>query len=920
MAQKVQSVPNPKYVIPPLTTTAPTIVSRRRIKIPVTNTAPKYSGARNVNAGGTVQQTFYFDIADNECFIDLKKLMIVTDFTFHGLKEMAPSFDQNSNAIIARLMIGTSQGLQLENVPRYNLLHNMVTLYTQSAAHKDLTLLDYSDFSKVRHRAMDRNLFIDSIYNMVGQSSVLPETPKRLHLRIHQSSLLENMSMLPLFLFRNGVRFEIELENVYKAFALQHFIPPERYTRYPFYQGPELTNTDGTYATNPFIDTGTTAGSQVGVGIGIAWRDVSWFISAGPHDPTNSTTTNVTQDIATVTAVVAAAADTGAFTGSFAGQIFYGSNYPGPVINNYVSGTLTQRPFHNLLWMSPEMYGRCYRAAKRTNACYSPTANGLTYACFPVSFHHRGQLVWTGFTFFQCFGNHQSVNITTATYDIYQVSSYNKSANLRTTAPAANDVIVLNEPVGLFPEDALVSTSNTAIITGGNTYVNGGWSNHTYLYSGAAANAPTQLTRWANATSVAQAGPATANFKENPSGLATRFFASFLSGYHPQQSPPYVFIPTVSGVPDTALRQIDQIAYELLQNDAEMTIAYDDCFIMHCNTSNIPSFTRNLGSRGATIVHPLLSLWNKSTDPGWTYDLQNVEMLVDLVKPSAEDFLRFQQEFMKPAGIPYRFKRVLYRKNQIQIPTQGTIQIGMHVNVRSLNGLLMCIQDPKCDTEPSDSTRYMLPCLSSFFRKGLTRAEVIVGGQQFPIYPLYFKPNWSGQTVYGQEQIPEAECFFGVSGSGSFNPSFTTDRTYYTRNYLACGLFDKTYQTWVNAISSNLSSLKSSWNQKSTSTKFANYDSYGSQTNVYDYDPFPLMGTWPYLDSSAFVVGFSLNKDDQNSFATGIDSSQSGAVNVNLYFQDSTYSDILSNPIDIHTFLFCDAIATFQSDANLVRF
>lgn len=75
------------------------------------------------------------------------------------------------------------------------------------------------------------------------------------------------------------------------------------------------------------------------------------------------------------------------------------------------------------------------------------------------------------------------------------------------------------------------------------------------------------------------------------------------------------------------------------------------------------------------------------------------------------------------------------------------------------------------------------------------------------------------------------------------------------------------------------------------------------------------------LDASGFILAFSLQKDDMNGFSTGIDSSQSGAVNLNLYFQDSNYDgNYFNENIDCHTFVVADAVFTKQNDADLVRY
>jgi hypothetical protein len=87
-------------------------------------------------------------------------------------------------------------------------------------------------------------------------------------------------------------------------------------------------------------------------------------------------------------------------------------------------------------------------------------------------------------------------------------------------------------------------------------------------------------------------------------------------------------------------------------------------------------------------------------------------------------------------------------------------------------------------------------------------------------------------------------------------------------------------------------------------------------------DPQIISGNQPGLDASKFILGFSLQKDDVNNFATGIDASQSGSVQLKLYFEDPNYVRRVSAnaSLDIHIMMTCDAVFTKQNDADLVRF
>jgi hypothetical protein len=82
-----------------------------------------------------------------------------------------------------------------------------------------------------------------------------------------------------------------------------------------------------------------------------------------------------------------------------------------------------------------------------------------------------------------------------------------------------------------------------------------------------------------------------------------------------------------------------------------------------------------------------------------------------------------------------------------------------------------------------------------------------------------------------------------------------------------------------------------------------------------------------FIDASSFVLGFSVAKSDTMPFTTGIDASQSGSVQLNLYFQGTGADADPANQFsasgrrfDVHIFARCDAVVTLQESANLVRY
>ncbi len=873
MAQKVQAVPNPRFTVKPLTTVAGTIVSRRRIKVPVTNTQPLFSGQRNSNYF-TTQNFAYWDIADNESFLDLSKMIIVMDLTFHCYQALAPSFDQSSQSLLWKVEIGTSQGLKIEEIQNYNQWAAAVSQYTESSTHKEMNYLERSDFNKSIPKHNGMNHLLDSSYYCYGSSAVTPEKPTRIHLRIHHSSFLNNVKLLPLFLFRNGIRIQVYFESVYKAFCLQHAPDPMEEERFSILNS-GITN----FASNPSAATALAHLDTAG------YNKLNWYIALGPNGydaiPGNPWTDKGFNQVA----------------GTFAsiGYPFPSIANPQLLITHYsTDGTLKSRPVHNMLMLKTTIYRKLImNSADRS----TPTDNTSKCIAFPVRFHHNGQLVWTGFAY------QRVTRIPSIASQVIQYEGIDYSA------PGNKGSV----------DDATATWRSLNNYSQAFAIRNNAGSFEQY---------PSPVDNTAGAATLADV----AAYQTDYVAKNGQYIPFYLTSYIPESSLPYyTFTGYTAATPPNTLgaNALTKAAIgNLIAAQAEMSINAKRIFYFNITieasdpaTGASPSLVSiSPANCAASFVHPLLSIWlvgknqssNISPNANWTYDLKNLEMILDLVKPSAVDFQRFQQAYMSPSGIPYPYKRLIYRKTAFKY-SSGVITINMQVSVRSMSGIMILLQDPKCDQEPQDSTKYMLPCLSSFFRKGLTRAEVVVGGQQYPVYQLYFKPNYSNISKYTDAHIPEVENFFATS---DLNPSGHRFKYDYTRNYASCGLFDMAVDKWQTLYKSNEARINSGYGSQYVTGITAT----GTNEVLYS-EPLPPAWTYPMLDASGFILAFSLQKDDMNGFSTGIDSSQSGAVNLNLYFQDSNYDgNYFNENIDCHTFVVADAVFTKQNDADLVRY
>jgi hypothetical protein len=273
----------------------------------------------------------------------------------------------------------------------------------------------------------------------------------------------------------------------------------------------------------------------------------------------------------------------------------------------------------------------------------------------------------------------------------------------------------------------------------------------------------------------------------------------------------------------------------------------------------------------------------------WNYSTANIEMICDFVKPSSEVFLQFQQAFQSPSGIPYAYKRVLYH-TRVLVNPDGLQQISLPVSVRSLRGIVCVLSDKLAWSKSADNSSKSFNSLSAFMKRGLIRAQLVIGGQNYPSYDLNMTEN-------GVEQIPELECLFNVAGLGSFNPKFDRKELMSTRNY-AIGLG---YQ------SNGLAPFDGQWSAQPTNMAENGFIN-------------------EYHDTSKFVLGISTMKKDGD-FVTGVDTSQAGSVSLNLFFKKqkdvtNMYPGDMGGGRDVFVQIFslADAVFTLQNDANLVRY
>lgn len=759
MSQKVNAVPDGAFSVPPLTTVAGSRVSRRRIKVPANYPGTRYSH----NGQSALPSVVTFDIADNESFLDVEKSLVVLDFLptiYHyaaAAQDINPvGFDGSSQSIMARVRIGNSQGLIIEELQAYGTWANVMENYSESMDQVEHHLLDYTS---------TQNSYLPPQQNF--GSSIVPvnfqdRKSKRLFLRFKHSSFLKSCKMIPLFLMRNGIRFEIEFEDVYKCFTR---------TLQPRWKGPVYANRSGQ-------DIVAVAGPS---NLEIVQNFDFFFIQSATNREFQ-------------------------FVVKKNGQLAKELNLQRILLDN-VNITLAGADAVN-------------------NNALATSLKWTGAFAFPLKFEYVDEL------------GTQKV-LLQGMFEILGLSL----ARLDQNATPLSDKFASSDSNKLF------YLSETAV--------------------DAAFNFATTKDPFDEYCFVLRYTPAYDGFANpfaNTVGVSTPFvpYWKSLRCYYT-----YDVVPTI-GFAATGVANASAVVNSISSGGAAAAV------------------TKTWNEETQHWNQPIYNSYSiaKAT---WNYSVGNIEMLCDFVKPSSEVFLQFQQSFQSPSGIPYAYKRVLYHTRVISAP-DGLQQISLPVSVRSLRGIVCVISDKLAWSRSTDNSSKSFNSLSAFMKRGLIRAQLVIGGQNYPSYDLNLTEN-------GVEQIPELECLFNVAGLGSFNPSFDKKELMSTRNY-AIG---------VGYSSSGVAPFDGAWTAQTTTL--------GSNHTIQEYQ-----------DTSKFVLGISTMKKDGD-FVTGVDTSQAGSVSLNLFFKrqrDATNmfpGDSGGNrDVFIQVWSIADAVFTLQNDANLVRY
>lgn len=840
MSASLQPVPNPKFSTAPLTTTAQDIVSRKEIKIPV-DFGGIYGPQGNSNG---YQSKATFTLASNEEFVNLEKATITADFTpsffsypsdYVGpMATQVPLLDGSLQSLIARIRIGNSQGLALDEILEYNTFSAIISKFTDTREKREQDLINFASQGTLYGKDDNWSLLFDSPVLMQTNNTLDHNTTNKVTFRIMNSSFKNRVPIIPAFLLKNGLQMELTFENPYKAFCYQ--------------LSPSVTNDMRVVCTNRDL---------------LADQSVftdNWFLANGryAYDGSGGALVALTDGAALLdTASTITNGDVETIRPSFLSIDAAASSAP-----KWTQTMFLAKPVFDKLKSKISALDTHYIVSSSTlaaNGTIAASATRCDFVVVPFRYEVDGENRWSGFAIW---------NTMTDTFNpVYTaggLATVDRSGHYE-TVPAVNNFI--------------------------------GYGGNSMYYNVLAAGT---LRKYAN-TAAAAAGV--------NSDTTKRVFAALpiypLHGDQLRMAPRAGNASTFGNFND--------------RNRAlhgEVVFMPQAAFVLPCKYTGAANFAAaeitNFAFCKALIrnrlANPYVIDWvYQSQKAGntaliWDYSLKNLELKVDMLKPNAQIYQKWVTKYQDMSGILYAYKRVHYQATQIPDgASEATLNVQIRLNLRSLCGLILTFQDQQShvvnDSSKANPTTLFYPSLSSALRRGLVKAEIVIGGQQWPYFPNKLRPDGSpapGSSIeWSMEHMLQSENFFDTPQSG-FSSTMSRLRALTGTNYMGMGPF---------------------------STTFADHTSKLASNSIYYDPPTDANYFYRYSDSKDFALAFSLMKDDTNGQFTGVDCTQSSIVQINLYFDRPTQTQTC----DLHSTFYCktwaigDAVAQFQADASTVR-
>lgn len=821
MANQLEAVPNPKFRTAPLTTIAGDIVSRRELKVPV-DISGTY-GHQNNSQG--LQSTAIFTIAANEEFVNLERMTIVADMT--------PSFFSYATGYLGPkcttvpLLDGSLQSL----IAKFRIGNSQGLCIEE--------VLNYPTFAAAISKFVDSPIKRQQdLLNFSTQGTTCGAGDK-------WNLLFDS----PFYLQANNVMKNGETIRVH--FRLMHSSFKNRVPMIPlflFKNGLQFSLTfESPYRSFCYQLTQPQSNEQriparydVHAAATNNYHRHNWIIAPGIYDSRNTNNAPVARTEITLAAALnedRTFLETGVLSTAWK-YLSLDKVFPATTYGNYVplarnSLLLNYDSLQALKKNMPRITSPNTSLQNNDMSVELTVADQYGFVVIPVRFEKDKQCVWSGFAIYNNLHDYESTE----------------------------------------PTDARI---------------------HYWAINGAPTQSYARVSAWVNVKSTGYQ-------------YGTNAGIVGLSISEPTQKPFFVmqlYGMTVASLPfKHDAGTFDEFNLQMIRNDYDLILLPDQAFVI---PYTIPAAWDELSLTPAqaftvsstinhSIASPIVVDWiHRALNSGrtslvWDYTLKNLEMKIDLVKPNANVFQNWVTRYQDVSGIPYAFKRTHYNVSTMYGNQRDTVaNIQLKLSLRSLCGLVVVLQDTwstviNNGTDPGYTT-LNYNSITAFMRRGVTRAEVIIGGQSYPIYPLKFLPDGTSAIQWGMDHIVSAENFFDTTQS-SFQGTLDRRDLVPSRNYLGCGDWGLTFEQHISKAD--------------------------NKTGIGYY----------YLDTTGFVIAFSFMKDDTNGMFTGIDTTQSAVVQLNLYFDrpDTLITCDIDRSFYVHSWAVCDAVFTLQSDASLLR-
>ncbi len=974
--QSVTSVANPLYGVPQLVSAASSTVKRTRVAIPVNQEGDyshRQSSGRYIaqctigsNQDGIITENTYWEFDITPTWYDVSTQPTNTVYPRVFDEGLTPTFDQDVSSLIARMKISLPQGLVIEEINLYNQLANLLNAYIVDPIRKTQNLITLSSFSKSSFRERGQSSFIDGLFykSPTFNCSLRHGLTTRIQLPLYLSSFMKSCKYIPLFLLRNGIQFEIEFEDPYKAFVLEHSIPTHvkwRQNDIPAlaYGRMDLNsnNPSTPYHANFTFGPGPT--NSVGSGTSNTREDVN-FPDYATYVATNYDWPHFWAPDESVR--VAGVATAPAFNAGVQSTIAPNANVSTAALNVDGDGNQLLQRCKNFLYLSERIAKPMIQArndlAKSIRSCHVRgtdmngdfTKRALQTTLYsgmvmgvPLVLKRDGVVMhrfWTALDFWMdgySWGRQDAVYAAgTAGAERVELSAnasdwgflptttavVNGTATERTMVHTPPLLSCLFSPSGTLASTGLVNPSNryfgfrhqdisVAAYAGGVTILDQPRTSQFQNWNGCPELAVTLNATQANVEAMVCGN---VNSLRLTAQMMLAFPCYKYNHFHPTEISNWAgHIPIF---PMDIAQGFDPLSFypDFFNSGYTLDIGVESAFLLKLvtdSTAGALNYVNNNAAQGPNSYDPAIrDMQHVINFAGkhylqWNYTVKNIRMVVDMCQPSSDVFTEYSRAFQSRIGIPYTMNRIIMTDRSFNVGASGAQQFIIPISARSLKTIIVTFDDNYFTTFSRGTLSSMYtPFLSSFMRRGLVELKLTVGGSIKPEYTLRFDRNG------GVEHIVETGSAFGVPFIQGFTPQFSKDALAPTRNYFAVGNMDNVINTLVQ-----------NWTARSFPA-VGTENSTGIIRSVKNYGI-------DYADASKFIIAIPLVRTDKFPFASGLDSTMAGSLVLTATFELDGQPNVANESMDpgkqwnrqIHMTVRgeVDAVITLQNDLSTSR-